>query len=427
MFTQYVSMKREGSAGQQKKALQMFTSRKIVNVKVLVNEQVVYVEAMIKTSYGSMQRPTVIMFENGILAKAHCSCPVGLSGICCHVLALLLFLKHYQETGEKIQALTCTEQLQKWHRSSHKSCIPTIPLRELKVKSAVRVENRGGSIQAADPQNSTMKRDVEKMRDEMKSGIMKIEDTFKPFEHHVYTVLKNSTIGPKTSLFQHLEYRYSLRRAQASVDHDYCEESYCQERVSCNNETKMDLITKSIQRAFTAKCVAEVREEADKKQISNPVTVDTSKVLYEEISQEDKKVIASIEGQLQEKRPLLTINISNLKGPYPCGPNYHDVLQNTNVWEDLRKFKTTGSRLPALLGSHGQEKFIKYWKVVKQGLKESDVINTNFENFKRGYKFEKQYQFFANCPTVKLKPEGSLRIQVTQSMVLVQMHWLHLL
>ena len=43
MFTQYVSMKREGSAGQQTKALQMFTSRKIVNVKTLVNEQVVYV------------------------------------------------------------------------------------------------------------------------------------------------------------------------------------------------------------------------------------------------------------------------------------------------------------------------------------------------------------------------------------------------
>ena len=117
MFTQYVSMKREGSAGQQKKALQMFTSRKIVNVKTLVNGQVVYVKAMIKKSYGSMQRPTVIMFENGIPTKAHCCCPVGLSGICCHVLALLLFLKHYHETGEKIQALTCTEQLQKWHRS----------------------------------------------------------------------------------------------------------------------------------------------------------------------------------------------------------------------------------------------------------------------------------------------------------------------
>jgi len=98
MFTQYVLMKLEGSVGQQKKALQMFTSRKIVNVKTLVNEQVVYVKAMIKKSYGSIQRPTVIMFENGISTKAHCCCPVGLSGICCHVLALLLFLKHYHET-----------------------------------------------------------------------------------------------------------------------------------------------------------------------------------------------------------------------------------------------------------------------------------------------------------------------------------------
>ena len=76
----------------------------------------------------------------------------------------------------------------------------------------------------------------------MKSGIIKIEETFKPFEHHVHTVLKNSTIGPTTSLFQHLEYRYSLRRTQATVDHDYCEESYCQERVNCNYETKMDLL-----------------------------------------------------------------------------------------------------------------------------------------------------------------------------------------
>ena len=74
----------------------------------------------------------------------------------------------------------------------------------------------------------------------------------------------------------------------------------------------------------------------------------------------DKIVIDSIEGQLQEKRPLLPINISNPKGAYPCGPNYHDGLQNSNVWEDLRQFKITGTRLPVLLGSHVQEKFIKY-------------------------------------------------------------------
>ena len=48
MFTQYVSKKQEGSAGQQKKALQLFTSRKIVNVKTLADGQEVYIKAMIK-------------------------------------------------------------------------------------------------------------------------------------------------------------------------------------------------------------------------------------------------------------------------------------------------------------------------------------------------------------------------------------------
>ena len=75
MFTHYVSKKQEGSAGQQKKALQTFASRKIVNVKTLVDGQVVYVKAMIKKSYGSMQRPTFIMFENEIPSKDHCSSP----------------------------------------------------------------------------------------------------------------------------------------------------------------------------------------------------------------------------------------------------------------------------------------------------------------------------------------------------------------
>ena len=41
----------------------------------------------------------------------------------------------------------------------------------------------------------------------MKREITKIEGTFKPFEHHVYTVLQNSIIGPATSLCQHLDYR----------------------------------------------------------------------------------------------------------------------------------------------------------------------------------------------------------------------------
>lgn len=52
LFTHYVSMKREGSAGQQKRALQMFASRRIVGVKTFVNDQLVYVKAMKKSFRG---------------------------------------------------------------------------------------------------------------------------------------------------------------------------------------------------------------------------------------------------------------------------------------------------------------------------------------------------------------------------------------
>ena len=58
-----------------------------------------------------MKHPTVIMFKNGIPTKAHCGCRGGISGICCHILTLLLSLKRYHDIGEKIQVFT--EQLQK--------------------------------------------------------------------------------------------------------------------------------------------------------------------------------------------------------------------------------------------------------------------------------------------------------------------------
>ena len=45
--------------------------------------------------------------------------------------------------------------------------------------------------------------------------------------------------------------------------------------------------------------------------------------------------------------------------------------------------------------------------MVKQGLKESDVINTNFENFKRGHKFEKEaVSVFCNLSNSETQPCG---------------------
>ena len=115
------------------------TGRKIVTVKALTDfslPDTLFVRGLIKKSYEEQIRPAVILFKNNFPQIAYGECLVGVSGICCHVLALLLFLKHFYETKEKILSLTCTEQLQKWHCRSKKGSIPIVPLRQIKLTSA---------------------------------------------------------------------------------------------------------------------------------------------------------------------------------------------------------------------------------------------------------------------------------------------------
>ena len=113
--------KREGSLGQQQKGWQMVASRKIVAVKTFVDVSDIFVKGIIQKSYGNTTRPAVILFNGHVPKK----------GVCCHILAILLYLKKYNQTGETILSLTCTEQIQKWHRRVKKGSIPMIPLREI--------------------------------------------------------------------------------------------------------------------------------------------------------------------------------------------------------------------------------------------------------------------------------------------------------
>ena len=127
-FSSYASKKFEGSLGQQKKAHQMLHSRKIVSVKSFNDSGNLFVRALIKKSYGHEARPAIVLFINNKPVRGYCECPVGVSGLCCHVLCLLLYLIHYENTNEKILELTCTEVLQKWHKRSKKGSVPILPL-----------------------------------------------------------------------------------------------------------------------------------------------------------------------------------------------------------------------------------------------------------------------------------------------------------
>ena len=93
----------------------MLCSRKIVSVKVFrtehyENSSKLHVKSVIKKSYDETSRKCVILFNlENIPEKCHCECPVRLSGMCCHILASLLFLKHCNETGKKLIELTPTK------------------------------------------------------------------------------------------------------------------------------------------------------------------------------------------------------------------------------------------------------------------------------------------------------------------------------
>ena len=105
IFNAYCSFKHSRNKGQQEKALRMLQSRKIVSVKTLPNNSGIYIRGMIKKCYGTTVRPLLYIFKV-VPCKATCRCPVRLSGVCCHILALLLYLKHYTDAKEKILALT---------------------------------------------------------------------------------------------------------------------------------------------------------------------------------------------------------------------------------------------------------------------------------------------------------------------------------
>ena len=46
---------------------------------------------MLKKYYGTTVRPAVIYFPGNVPYKATCRCPVGLSVMCYHIVALLLY------------------------------------------------------------------------------------------------------------------------------------------------------------------------------------------------------------------------------------------------------------------------------------------------------------------------------------------------
>ena len=96
-----------------------------------------------------------------------------------------------------------------------------VKLNLLKLTSAKRKKY----IKAADPQtNFDSKRNVNVMID----SINKQLDKMKPVTDHVHSVLLKSEVGRKSSVGQHLSYKFKV---ESLADHQYCEKKTFEENV----------------------------------------------------------------------------------------------------------------------------------------------------------------------------------------------------
>ena len=384
-FQKYMDHKKEGNKGQLEKAHRMLQSRKIVSVKVYSETgQYSYVKGMIKKSYGITKRPAVIFFKGDTPVKANCECPVGTCGLCCHVIALLLYLKHFNETGEKILELTCTQQLQKWHKRSNKGSVPMVKLAKLKLKSAKKKRK----ISPADPSNPRQKRDVTKMIENIKSKM----STLPPVTPHFYSVLSKSQTGRKSSVGEYLWYNYKFN---VQADHDYLKnDNY--NTIQCSVQKKLKVIEEKIEHSYNNKSNNDVITSLNEIQFDSSIENEMIKQDCLEINKieftsvyENNESYKTLENAIhsQTTKNKVEIDICFLQAPKPIGSNYIDTVQNSEEWQSLRKFRVTGSRLAALIGIHGKKKFDAYWDIVKNGKTERNLFH--IANIARGHKYEK--------------------------------------
>ena len=93
----------------------------MVTMRALNTENGTWIRAWVRQSYGSLQRPAYVKFDqSGIAVGGICSCTVGRSGLCAHVICILHQLIHVTKTGNLKLEIQCTNQPQQWHRRGKK-------------------------------------------------------------------------------------------------------------------------------------------------------------------------------------------------------------------------------------------------------------------------------------------------------------------
>ena len=198
---EYQKAKYAGGKRQYRKVYRLFSSRRIMSEKATKASEhsgVMYVKASFLKSYtGSVFRPATILFANNTPVKTYCGCAVEKSGLCCHVIALLIELNYYRDNKKLCLNRSCTEKLQKWHKKGTSVTKRTATKIKLKYLRNLRVARRDikkvrATKKVLKPSDGTSdyndwcERDVLEMAGKVKAKL----DMIKPsVESHFFSVL----------------------------------------------------------------------------------------------------------------------------------------------------------------------------------------------------------------------------------------------
>ena len=352
---EYKKNKYAGMKGQYRKAYRMFSSRRIVSVKVLGEESSssLYIKANILKSFtGSQSRPVTMLFSDSTPLKAYCICAVGKCGVCCHALALLLQLKYFTEHKKLHLHMTCTEKLQVWHRkratTGAKGAATQIKLKYLRnLRGAradmkkVRKKRKVNTPNEGSDYSDWYRREVFDMEAKVKA---KLKTMSKSPECHFFSTL--CKYKKKSGLFLHLQYKLEYEKREAGKEY--------------NNEILKPRFTNKTESVWRPK--------------SNVLSKDTSS--------------SSSNADGVESQPMRT---TSQEVPLLQRNNYVPVDQCSENWRAIRIGVITASKAPALLGLHGLKEFDNAWFAIKNKIDESKLNpkRAKLPNFIRGKQEEK--------------------------------------
>ena len=387
----YQSNKRQGMIGQFRKPHRMFSPRRMKTIEVFKNGSQLFVKPSILKSFSSeVTRTATVLFIDNVPKKGFCECAVGKCGLCCHVIVILLQLEHFATHKKLFLSLTCTEKLQKWHRPNLKKgkevkanlkAAAHIRLKYFRnAKSARHVNQRTKKKVVArgvsDENSDWLKRDISSMSSQVVDGLSKCRINL---SNHFLKTLEKFKIR-HSGLYHHLSYKNAYLNRVIQNEHDY---------------TKLNPPANLEQNSKTpSEC--EDKWHSSLKANSNNFNQDNCTVGQPTSECQEQTFCADKTQELLElltnsKDEIITVKVPQLKEVrLTTSARYIDVQQGTSDWLNLRTGVITASKLPSLLGFHGNKEFDSSWFYILNKVDESKCKPKQYRNFQRGNYYEKE-------------------------------------